>query len=555
MIYAVFLCDKKWNIKRIRYSNGKLSLNEGDSFTELILKDTVLQNEDSSDESSYSQEVTFVKPELTVPAVIHCFKEGNLVVLAAIKTNKDFIEFNNAYTRYLEWARDCLLGLFRDEYYLIQQMNNQLIDAQRNLTFSNRKLEQALKENKKTNEKLEAARLSAEHAMKLAEQASRSKTEFLANMSHDIRTPMNAIVGITELMQHNLDKPKVLNNYIVKMRSSSQYLLELINDILDLSKIENGSMELKAEPMELENQIEQVLSIISPPIREKNLNLTVDTKEIRQACLMGDPVRLRQILMNILSNSVKYTPEGGSVNLFIRLLDDSELEQKYQFVIEDSGIGMTPEFLKRIFDPFARAEDSVGEIQGTGLGMAITKSIVDAMGGTISVNSVSGMGSRFTIELSFEKYYGEYKPVTEKTALSAEKEKVSFRLKGLRFLCAEDNELNAEILASMLELEGAECTVYGNGKLLSDAFETVRQGEYDAILMDVQMPVMNGYEAAREIRNSSNPLGKTIPIIAMTANAFAEDVEKAKASGMNDHLAKPLDIKRIRSILSKYIKN
>ena len=544
MIYAVFLCDKKWNIKRIRYNNGELSLKEGDSFAELLSEDSVLQDEDFSEEISYSREVTFVKPELTLPAVIHCFKEGNLVILADIKTNKDFIEFNNACSRYLEWAKDCLFGIFRDEYYMIQQMNNQLIDAKRSLTFSNRKLEQALKENKKTNEKLEAARLSAEHAMKLAEQANQSKTKFLANMSHDIRTPMNAIVGITELMQHNLDKPEILNNYILKLRSSSQYLLDLINDILDLSKIENGSMELKMEPLDLEAQIEQILSIIRPQIQEKDLKLTVDTKEMGHIYLMGDPVRLRQILMNILSNSVKYTPKGGIINMIVRATQSNELEQEYQFIIEDSGIGMTQEFIKHIFDPFARAVDSVKEIQGTGLGMAITKNIVDAMGGTIRVCSVSGKGSRFVIDLSFEKYHGEYRATTD-----AKNENRSFSLKGMNFLCAEDNELNAEILISLLELEGAKCTVYGNGKLLVEAFESVKEGEYDAILMDVQMPVMNGYEATRQIRNGSNPLGKTIPIIAMTANAFAEDIERAKTAGMNAHLAKPLDTKKILSVL------
>lgn len=546
MIYAVFLCDKKWNIKRIRYNNGKLSFNEGDSFTELLSENTVLQNEDFPEESSYSQEVTFVKPELTLPAVIHSFKEGNLVILAVIKTNADFIEFNNACSRYLEWAKDCLFGIFRDEYYMIQQMNNQLIDAKRSLTFSNRKLEQALKENKKTNEKLEAARLSAEHAMKLAEQANQSKTKFLANMSHDIRTPMNAIVGITELMQHNLDKPEILNNYILKLRSSSQYLLDLINDILDLSKIENGSMELRMEPLDLEAQIEQILSIIRPQIQRKDLKLTVDMNEMGHTYLMGDPVRLRQVLMNILSNSVKYTPQGGIINMIIRATQSSELEQKYQFIIEDSGIGMTQEFIEHIFEPFARAVDSVKEIQGTGLGMAITKNIVDAMGGTIRVGSASGQGSRFIIDLSFEKYHGEYKAETDIT-----KENRPFSLKGRRFLCAEDNELNAEILVSLLELEGASCTVYSNGKLLVEAFESVKEGEYDAILMDVQMPVMNGYEATKRIRNGSNPLGKTIPVIAMTANAFAEDAEKANAAGMNAHLGKPVDTEKILSVLKQ----
>ena len=258
MIYAVFLCDKQWKIKRIRYNNGTLSLNVGDFLTEMIIEKEALKD---NLENDCSMELTFSEVDLTLPAAVCSFKEGNLVILAVVRNNQEFLEYNNVCSEYREWAKDCLFGLYHDEYYLIQQINNQLVDAQRNLAFSNRKLEQALRDNKKTNEKLEAARLSAEYAMRLAEQANRSKTEFLANMSHDIRTPMNAIVGITELMQHNLDKPEALNNYILKLRSSSQYLLDLINDILNLSKIETGSMELKTEPMDLGTQMEQVLSI------------------------------------------------------------------------------------------------------------------------------------------------------------------------------------------------------------------------------------------------------------------------------------------------------
>ena len=551
MIYAVFLCDKQWKIKRIRYNNGTLSLNVGDFLTEMIIEKEALKD---NLENDCSMELTFSEVDLTLPAAVCSFKEGNWVILAVVRNNQEFLEYNNVCSEYREWAKDCLFGLYHDEYYLIQQINNQLVDAQRNLAFSNRKLEQALRDNKKTNEKLEAARLSAEYAMRLAEQANRSKTEFLANMSHDIRTPMNAIVGITELMQHNLDKPEALNNYILKLRSSSQYLLDLINDILNLSKIETGSMELKTEPMDLGTQMEQVLSIIRPQIKKKKLHLTVNTIDIAHVYLMGDPVRFRQVLMNILSNSVKYTPEDGLINVIVQETEGTKEKQSYRFIVEDSGIGMTQEFIKHIFDPFARAEASVGEIQGTGLGMAITKSIVDAMGGKIRVGSVPGKGSKFIIELSFEKCSETYILDTKKNVVTDEKENIGFSLQGTKFLCAEDNELNAEILASMLELEGAKCKIYNNGKLLAEAFESVKEGEYDAILMDVQMPVMNGYEAARQIRNGFNPLGKTIPIIAMTANAFAEDVEKALDAGMNAHLAKPLDIKKLCSAAAKYIK-
>ena len=278
---------------------------------------------------------------------------------------------------------------------MIQQINNQLTDAKRQLTRSNRKLEQTLRENQEINKKLDYAR-------RAAEQANRSKTEFLANMSHDIRTPMNAIVGLGELMWRNVENPEVLKNYIEKLQSSRQYLLDLINDILDLSKIENGSMELRNEAMDIGAQIEQIITIIRPQINKKNLELTVRGENARYGYLYGDPVRFRQVLMNIFSNAIKYTPNGGKIRFTIGETDIDEQERNYYFVIEDSGMGMSKEFLEHIFDAFSRSEATVGEIQGTGLGMAITKNIVDAMGGKICVESELGKGSRFEIEIPFE---------------------------------------------------------------------------------------------------------------------------------------------------------
>lgn len=541
MIYAVFLCDKQWKIKKIRQNNHMLNLKVDELLTDMVEEKDLLLAEE---EGQNSLELTFHKKKMMIPAVIQLYKEGNLVVLASIRNDREFLEFSNEYPKYQEWARDCLFGIFHNEYYMIQQMNNRLVDAQRKLTRGHRKLELALKENREINEKLEEAKKEAEYA-------SRSKTRFLANMSHDIRTPMNAIVGLSELMRHNLKQPEVLERYIAKLRSSSQYLLDLINDILELSKIENGSIELKMEPMDIGSQIEQILTIIRPQIAEKEQQISAEGK-VEHRYVIADSVHLRQVLMNVLSNAVKYTPRGGSIRLEVLENKEDHTRGSYQFIIEDSGMGMSPEFAEHIFEPFSRAEDSVREIQGTGLGMAITKSIVDAMDGTIKVESALGKGSRFEITLSFEfSQEEELQNSNDRSNIQLD-DKLS--IKGKRFLCAEDNELNAEILTSLLKLEGAECTIYSNGKLLTEAFESVTPGEYDAILMDVQMPVMDGYEATKRIRNSNNLLGKAIPIIAMSANAFQEDINRSLQAGMNAHISKPLDMKQLIEALDIELK-
>ena len=534
MIYAVFLCDTKWKIIRICQSEKEFSLHEGEFLTEHILEKEKL----NPMHNHYAVELTFLETEWRIPAIIDSFKEGNLVILAEAKDNAGLIELNNQYSRYVEWAKNHLIGLFHDEYFQIQQMNNQLVDAQRRLTRSNRQLEVALKENKEINEQLEQARI-------YAERANRSKTRFLANMSHDIRTPMNAIIGLAELMEHHMEEPEILKNYLLKLQSSSHYLLDLINDILDLSKIENGSMELKTEPMDIGVQIEKILTIIRPRVDEKSQNLLVQSGGTEFGCLSGDSVRFRQILMNLFSNAVKYTPDHGEITFTVHELERNEHERSYQFVVADNGIGMKPEFAQHIFEPFSRDEEVAGNIQGTGLGMAITKSIVDAMGGTICVESTPGKGSRFSVELSFAVCTEHVVPEASVEEQTEKKEELA-DLRGMRFLCAEDNELNAEILTAVLELEGAQCTIYENGKLLADAFEKIKPGEYDAILLDVQMPVMNGYETARTIRNSANLFGKDIPIIAMTANAFAEDIQKCIDAGMDAHIAKPIDIMALK---------
>ena len=557
MIYAVFLCDKDWKIRKIRQCNKELPLSEEEFLTDVVSEKEELQN---IEEDYCSMDLTFVRTELTTPAIIRSFKEGNLVILVFIKNNQDFMDFNNLYPEYVDWAKDCLFGLYHDEYYMIQQLNNQLIDAQRSLMQNNVRLEQALKKNQEMNEKLEEARLSAEKAMRRAERANASKTSFLANMSHDIRTPMNAIVGIAGLMQYHLDDPGLLKSYISKLQSSSQYLLDLINDILDLSKIENGSMELRMEPMNLEEQIQQIITIIKPQINGKNQRLIVEKEKLKPGYVMGDPVRFRQVLMNIFSNAMKYTPEDGTIRFRVREEDGHGEMEAYQFIIEDSGMGMSEEFVEHIFEPFSRAEGSVKGIQGTGLGMAITKSIVDAMGGNISVYSELGRGSQFKLSFSFqmsEKPEQAIKAESKNAVLENGKDKESggaVSLKGMRFLCAEDNELNAEILTSMLELAEASCVVCGDGKQVADAFAAAAPGEYDAILMDVQMPVMNGYEATGKIRGMDREDAKCIPIIAMTANAFQEDIKRSLDTGMDSHITKPLNMEELFGIIGKVVK-
>ena len=540
MIYAVFLCDKQWKILRIHQCCPTLDLGEGEYLSDLVSeKQELAQN----GEKQYILELTFIKNQLTIPTVFQIYNEASLVVCASVKNNQEFLEFGRIYPQYQEWAKDHLFGLFHNEYYMIQQMNNQLIDARRRLTRSNRQLECALRENQAINEKLDRARI-------LAEQASQSKTKFLANMSHDIRTPMNAIVGLVELMQHHLEEPDILAAYLSKLQYSSQYLLDLINDILDLSKIENGSIEVKSEPMDIKTQIEEIVTIIRPQMKMKHQHLSIHCGCQEFETVLGDPIRFRQILMNIFSNAVKYTPESGCIQLSIQEIDSNARSKKCKFVIEDNGIGMTQEFIQHIFEPFSRADTGSREIQGTGLGMAITKSLIDAMGGSIRVDSTLGKGSRFSVILPFVIADAGAEGITDQMHQTQSDQECA-NLSGMHFLCAEDNALNAEILTSMLSLKGAACTVYKNGQLLTEAFQSVKPGEYDAILMDIQMPVMNGYEATRQIRNSSNPLGKEIPIIAMTANAFSEDVQRCLDAGMDAHIAKPIDMELLEKIIGR----
>lgn len=519
-------------------------------------------------------------------------------------------------------------------------------------------------------------------ALQAAQIASNSKTTFLSNMSHDIRTPMNAVLGFTTLLAKDADDPVKVREYTKKITASGQHLLSLINDVLDVSKIESGKVVLTIDEFTLSDLVSSVDAIIRPMAQARGQSFHVEVSGIKHEYLMGDETRINQILINLLSNSVKYTPEGGSI--WFRIIGLKQRSSQYEHIrieVEDNGYGMTPEYLKTIFDAFTRAENSTtNKVQGTGLGMAITKNIVELMGGTIDVSSEVDKGSLFKVELEFRIPEGRadhqfwekngiagmlvvdgdaktaesiqvlmkdtgirvdtvfdaeeaVRLIREESAeftydlilmdwnaagmegiraaeklrevlpdtvpllflasydaegieealhmkntemlakpffVSAFKEKIldmqtgrredapaetveETTLEGLRFLAAEDNEINAEILVEILSIEGAECEVAENGRMAVERFTNAEAGEFDAILMDVQMPVMNGYDATRAIRSLAREDAAAIPIIAMTANAFAEDEKEALDAGMNVHLAKPIDIDLLKEVIKQCI--
>ena len=517
-------------------------------------------------------------------------------------------------------------------------------------------------------------------ALQAAQAASNSKTMFLSNMSHDIRTPMNAVLGFTMLLDRDAENPDKVREYTKKITQSGQHLLSLINDVLDVSKIESGKVVLSVEEFTLNDMVSSVDAIIRPMAKAREQKLHVTVSGVKHEYLLGDETRVNQVLINLLSNAVKYTPVGG--NIWFRIIGLKQRSSQFEHIkieVEDDGYGMTPEYLERIFDAFTRAENSTtNKVQGTGLGMAITKNIVELMGGTIDVSSEVNKGSLFRVDLEFRipeeqtdrRFWREsgisrmlvldgdaqcaenikqlmqdmdvavdtaqdageamrlvreadmdgggyglvlvdcdvpeldaaqtaeqirermpealllfvteseeevQVPPLKKTAImakpffvSALKEKVvrlqsggtaeqedmkdrGESLEGLYFLAAEDNEINAEILREILAIENAACEIVENGQLAVERFAASAEGEFDAILMDVQMPVMNGYEATKAIRAMSRQDAGEIPIIAMTANAFAEDEKEALRAGMNVHLAKPVNVELLKAIIQQYV--
>ena len=403
------------------------------------------------------------------------------------------------------------------------------------------------------NTELRQAKLAAEEAFQVAQEANRSKSSFLANMSHDIRTPMNAIVGITSLIEHECDDGEKVKEYAKKIELSSQHLLGIINDVLDMSKIETGKTTLKYADFSISELLQEMDTVFHPQANEKHQTFVITGEDIRHDWVKGDRIHLTQIFTNLLSNAVKYTQAGGIIQFIVEECQtNSSVYAKFHFMVKDNGMGMSPDFKDKIFDAFTREESSLtNKIQGTGLGMAITRNLVEVMGGTIDVESMKGQGSCFEVLLDLK--IAEQRVAAPTQKIQENMQDISV-LKGMRFLCAEDNELNAEILTELLKIEGAECTICENGEEILKAFEQSAPGDYDMILMDVQMPVMNGYEATKAIRRSSHELAKTIPIIAMTANAFSEDIQHSLAAGMNAHISKPVEMrileKNVRDIKS-----
>ena len=402
------------------------------------------------------------------------------------------------------------------------------------------------KQEKEKDEKYKAELL---RAAKKAEAANEAKTEFLQRMSHDIRTPINGICGMINVADHYADNMEKQTECRAKIKKTSHLLLELINEVLDMSKLESDEVVLEDIPFNLNSIFEEILGVIEHMAAEQNIRIIWEEKEVTHWNLIGSPVHVKRILMNILSNAVKYNKENGYVYISCREIPSKQTAMPtLEFVCRDTGIGMTEAFQKRIFEPFAQEHaGSRTKFAGTGLGMPITKKLVEKMGGTISFESKEGTGTTFVIRIPFQ-IDADMKDRTET------EEKTETSIQGLHVLLTEDNELNMEIAEFVLQNEGAVVTKAWNGQKAVDIFRKSRPGEFDAILMDIMMPVMNGYEAAKMIRSLDREDAKVIPIIAMTANAFTEDKMRAKEAGMDEHIAKPVDGKLLVKVINELVK-
>ena len=385
-------------------------------------------------------------------------------------------------------------------------------------------------------------------AAKKAEAANEAKTEFLQRMSHDIRTPINGICGMIDMAEHYADDMEKQTEYRAKIKEASNLLLELVNDVLDMSKLESGEVVLEESPFNLSKIFEEVLVVIEQIAAEQNIRIVWEKKEIKHCDLIGSPRYVKRVMMNILSNAVKYNGENGQIYISCREIPSEQPEMPIiEFVCRDTGIGMTDEFQKHIFEPFAQEHTgSRTKFAGTGLGMPITKKLIEKMGGTITFESEKGVGTTFVIRVPFKidpdvDKREEQKDVSEKS------------IKGLHILLAEDNELNMEIAEFVLQNEGADVTKAWDGQEAVELFRNSEPGEFDVILMDIMMPVMNGYEAAKMIRSLDREDAKEVPIIAMTANAFTEDRIRAKEAGMDEHVAKPVDVELLIKIIYKLV--
>ena len=410
-----------------------------------------------------------------------------------------------------------------------------------------------MEEIKQLNNELHESQEKLQKALEEAEYANRSKTAFLNNMSHDIRTPMNAIIGFTSLSEIHIDDREVVKDYLGKIMVSSRHLLSLINDVLDMSRIESGKVSIETKPVCLSETLEEIQSIIQSGTEAKEQHFSIDVRNLSDDYVMADKLRLNQVLINILSNAIKFTGIGGKISLCITQKSGSlKGYADYEFRIKDNGIGMSKKFQEHIFEAFTREESEVvGQIQGTGLGMAITKNIVDMMDGRITVDSEEGKGTEFIINLRFavctETAISDYTAEDTKNRENAD----SFY--GKKVLLVEDNELNREIAECILTENGFTVNTAQDGQEAVAKMQNADVGQYDLILMDIQMPKMNGYEATRRIRALQDKDKADIPIIAMTANAFEEDRQAAFAAGMNGHIAKPVEIKSLVKTLREIL--
>ncbi len=381
--------------------------------------------------------------------------------------------------------------------------------------------------------------------------ANLAKSEFLSRMSHDIRTPINGIHGMLEIIEKDRHNEARVDDCLRKIETSSGYLLALINDVLDMSKLESGELVFSQEPYDLRKMLEECISVSAGMALEKGVKLSGDISTVEQCpYVIGSPLHLRQVLINLISNAIKYNKPGGSVSCAVALEDISEDEVSYRFIVADTGIGMSPDYIKHIYEPFTQEHiGSRSSYGGTGLGLAIVKKIVDKANGKIEIESEPGKGSVFTVTVPFSI---DHEP--NKSGETEDMESMQAGLEGVRVLLVEDNELNREIGVFMLEEAGIIAEVAEDGQLALDKFKASETGYYAAVLMDVMMPVMDGLEATKAIRALERPDAKTVPVIAMTANAFAEDAQKCRDAGMNMHLAKPIDSDTLLHALSSYIK-
>lgn len=392
-----------------------------------------------------------------------------------------------------------------------------------------------------TRSRIRAARMTSE--LERAEAASRAKGEFLSRMSHEIRTPMNAIVGLSELTCRREDVPEGVRENLLKLRASSHYLLSLISDILDMSRIDNGMMTVSSEPFSLGRLLTDLESMMTPEAGRRELSFSVE-RDLTDDAVLGDAVRLKQVLSNLVSNAFKFTPSGGRVRLTVTETERGNGRGSYRFQIHDSGVGIAPEHQERIFGAFEQVGPNLAKSQGTGLGLAISRTLVELMGGALKLRSAPGEGSEFYFEVSLPLGGGESAPEPSERPQS---------LEGMRILLAEDNDLNAEIATELLELQGAKVHRAENGAVAVSLFRDSAPGDFQAVLMDIQMPELNGLEATRAIRAMDRPDAGSVPIIAMTANSFQEDVDAAMEAGMSGFVAKPVDAAYLYQVLHQAV--